>query len=238
MDDFIDFCQHRRSIRKFRNMSVSQQDLIDIVTAGSFAPSVSDLQPWEFIIVTDPQVRDDIAGTCEGHEWMYYAPAFIVVLADHKRVEAYHGSNAALQARDSCSAAVMNMLLAAMARDLGACWVSQFDEQVLSEVLGVDDDSKEVVAIVVVGHPDEIDLVPKHVSSLDQCVYFNEFGNTVTDEATRLRDFGEAARDNMSSYSRSVQKKVKIQKERSKPIAEKFREKLRDWMDSSKNKKN
>jgi nitroreductase len=233
MDDFIDFCQHRRSIREFTSQQVDKDDIIDCLIAASFAPSVSDLQPWEVIIVDKVDVRKAVSSCCLGQEWLYDAPVILVVLADMNRVRTYHGDDASVACRDSCVAAIMNILHAAHARKLGAYWVGEFDSKKLSETLSIADHC-EIVALVALGHPSTTDIAPKHVDALDEWVYFNEYANTAVDSATRLRDFGEAARDSMSEYTKKSQKRLE---EKTKPLAEKFTDQLRDWMNKSEKKK-
>ena len=53
MDNFLRILKIRRSIRVFGNSSISKKQLEKIVDTARFAPTARNLQPWEFVVVTD-----------------------------------------------------------------------------------------------------------------------------------------------------------------------------------------
>jgi nitroreductase len=235
MDDFIDFCQHRRSIRNFSPTRVEQDEIIDIIIAGSFAPSIGDLQPWEFVIIQERDTKQSLIELCPENDWMYSAPVLIAVIANYSRTRTYHGEEADSVCRDSCSAAIQNMLLAAQQRELGACWVSQFDSSKIGNVLGVAE-GHECIALIALGHPENSELLKKDINPLKEFVFFESYGNTQTDAEVRLRDYGEATRNKLSEYSDSTKRHAVATKEKSVSLAESFKDQLKDWIDRTKRK--
>ena len=70
--------QRRRSVRTFSNRPISREVIEDcLLTAGS-APSGANMQPWSFVVVSDPAVKRQIREAAEKEEYKFYheqAPA-------------------------------------------------------------------------------------------------------------------------------------------------------------------
>ena len=71
----------RRSIRKYQRRAVEPARLLALVEAARLAPSGSNTQPWNLIVVRNDLERKMISEVCE-QEWMFEAPALIVGAAD------------------------------------------------------------------------------------------------------------------------------------------------------------
>lgn len=110
------FC--RRSIRKYTDQPVEPEKLDLLMQAGMAAPSAMNCQPWEFVIVTDPEKlarfrKRLVFGNRN-------APAAIVVCGNPRLSR---NPAARLFWVQDCSAAAENILLAAVGLGLGAVWV-------------------------------------------------------------------------------------------------------------------
>lgn len=207
-----------------------QEDIIDAIIAGSFAPSIGDLQPWSVVIVRSQDTLHSLVSACPNNEWMHSAPCIVAVTCDVGRTREYHGEHADVFARDSCAAFVQNMLLGAQQRGLSACWVSQFDVDEVSDILSCPADN-QVMALVALGFDDGDARVEKHVTALNQFVFFEQHGNTATDMDARLKNYGEVARrrtqelkDASSRHANSVSVFDSF-KQQVKKLAEKFSKK-------------
>ena len=70
--------QRRRSVRDFSDRPVPREVIDDcLLTAGS-APSGANMQPWHFVVVSDPAVKQQIRAAAEKEEYKFYheqAPA-------------------------------------------------------------------------------------------------------------------------------------------------------------------
>jgi nitroreductase len=108
--DALEALRKRRSIRRFTGDGVPKRDLETIVDAGRLAATGSNLQPWDFVVVTE---RAMIAQLTVAEAWIAQAGAVIVVVMDP-------GSRWWVE---DGSAAIENMLLATTALGYGACWV-------------------------------------------------------------------------------------------------------------------
>ena len=56
----FDAIKKRRSIRKYKKTVVEQEKLNTVLEAARLAPSAVNKQPWAFIVVTDPQVKEKL----------------------------------------------------------------------------------------------------------------------------------------------------------------------------------
>lgn len=81
----------RRSIRKFQPEPISQQDLEEILRQAGQAPSANNVQPWRFIVVTDPETKALLQEAAYGQTQVTSAPAVILVTSDMEDFMAHMG---------------------------------------------------------------------------------------------------------------------------------------------------
>jgi len=71
----VEFCaemQRRRTVRQFSNRPVPRQIIEECLRAAASAPSGANMQPWKFIVVADPQVKNEIRQSAEIEEHEFY----------------------------------------------------------------------------------------------------------------------------------------------------------------------
>lgn len=108
---------NRRSIRRYLDRPVEADKLERILRAGMQAPSGKNEMPWEFIVVTDPELRLAISQMSEFAGMCRYAPVVIVTLANLEKLA--DGGAWWIQDMSACT---QNILLQAVREGLGACW--------------------------------------------------------------------------------------------------------------------
>ena len=114
-----DFILARRSIRVYSPGEVSEAVVTKLLEAAMAAPSAMTKDPWRFITVRDKQALSKLAALHPGAAMLSSAAMAIVVCGD---LEAAFERQISYLLQD-CSAAIENLLLAAHAQGLGACWV-------------------------------------------------------------------------------------------------------------------
>jgi 5,6-dimethylbenzimidazole synthase len=168
--EFNELVSRRRSCRIFNGTAVTEAQLEAILSAAQWAPSPLNLQPFQFIIVTDPVIKAKIRDAGEaakkavldkgGPEWVQKyamdfvadAPLVVVVLCDPKKgglggyFEQPHG---ALQA---ASAGIQNMMLRATELGLDSLWFTFFSPNILRSILNIPD-SLDVAGAILFGQP-------------------------------------------------------------------------------------
>jgi len=193
--DFREVLEERRSIRKFFPKPVEMEKLGELIDMATKAPSIGDLQPWNFIIVTKAQKLQDIADACPYERWLYQAPMIIVLCALSDRAESYYPGKGRLWASHSCAAAAQNISLGAVDLGLSSCWVTSFETYKIKDVLHIPD-GVEPEIMIALGYPDE-EPGHKRFPPVHTFAFFNDFGASNTDVALFKRDYGEFVRDRL-----------------------------------------
>jgi len=123
MDD-LNLIFNRKSTRHYqKGKGIGKDKLKLLVQAGMSAPSAVNIQPWEFIVVTDQGLLEVLAERLPNAAMLREAAAAIVVCGDPERDE--RGIAGKFWVQD-CSAATENILLAAEALGLGAVWTGLY----------------------------------------------------------------------------------------------------------------
>ncbi len=73
-EDYIEFLKSRRSIRVFKPEPVPEDLLLKVLDTARYAPSAHNSQPWRFIIVDDPDVKEKLAKLHGGCKPLKNAP--------------------------------------------------------------------------------------------------------------------------------------------------------------------
>ncbi len=151
--DVLEAIERRRSVRAFTSEEVSDKDVERLIEAARCAPSAGNIQPWEFVIVTNPETKRRLSDAALRQTFIEKAPVVIVVCADVARSGRGYGSRGAnLYCLQDTAAATENILLAAQGLGLAACWVGAFHEDEVARVVNSPTNVRPV-AIVPVGHP-------------------------------------------------------------------------------------
>ncbi len=142
----------RRSIRVYEDKPVPEELVQQILTAAIYAPSAGNAQPWQFVVINDRKLLQQIPKVHPHAPMAEQAPLAILVCGD-LGMEKYPG-NWPLD----CAAATENLLLAAHALGLGGVWTGVYPDQGrmegLGRLLGL---PKDIMAhtLVVLGYPAE-----------------------------------------------------------------------------------
>jgi len=107
----------RRSIRQYNNKEIESDKRHLLLKAAMQAPSARNFQPWQFIVIDERQILDQIPKFHPYSTMLHQAPLAIAVCGD-QRIEENIGYLAL-----NCAAATQNILIAAHAIGLGAVWL-------------------------------------------------------------------------------------------------------------------
>jgi nitroreductase len=142
----------RRSIRKFIDHPIPDEQIEKLLRAAMQAPSARNQQPWQFIVIDDRAILNAIPQIMPNASMAARSPLGILICGDLS-LETSPGYWVV-----DCSAATENILLAAHSMGLGACWCGVYPRQEridgLRKLLGL---PENVMAhsLVVVGQPAE-----------------------------------------------------------------------------------
>jgi len=173
--DVFEAIKNRRSVRAFTNEPVSDEEVMKIIDSARWAPSAGNIQPWEFVVVRDAEIKRGLSAAALDQTLIEEAPVVIVVCANQLRSASGYGSRGVnLYCLQDTAAATQNMLLAAGALGLATCWVGAFQEEEARKVLNIPSGVRPV-AIIPVGHPAE-KPVARSRRPLSEIVHHEAFG--------------------------------------------------------------
>ncbi|OGP92581.1 MAG: hypothetical protein A2Z19_01690, partial [Deltaproteobacteria bacterium RBG_16_54_18] len=141
-----------------------------ILEAASYAPSPLNMQPWQFIVITKQEVKDNIFAEAErcrdwalkesGWKWLgsyksdfvKSAPVIIAVTGDPTKtgIDMFMKEGGSVSYQYACAAAIQNMHLAAHALGLGSLWFNFYDKKNIIKILGIEED-KTLISLVCLG---------------------------------------------------------------------------------------
>jgi nitroreductase len=161
--DALEAIKKRRSVREYTGDPIPRGDLEKIVDAGRMAATGFNHQPWDFIVVTQPDIINELKIAAQ---WMDKAGAVIAVVLD---------PTSKYWLEDG-SAAVENMLIASTALGYGSCWLEGNTiprEEEFKKLLGVPDE-KRLLTLVPVGVP--VAWPTKEKKPLEEVLHWEKFG--------------------------------------------------------------
>jgi len=150
--DAIEVLKTRRSVRAYRTEPVPKIILEEILDCGRLAATANNIQPWEFVVVTEPPMLHRIAEIADYGKFIAQAGACVVVLSKDTKYYLEDGS-----------AATENILLAARAHGLGSCWVAGDKKRYASDIcrlVGAPSGCR-LVSLIPIGYPAETPEQPK-----------------------------------------------------------------------------
>ena len=160
-DAVMDNILSRKSVRSYTEQKLTDAQIETLLRAAMAAPSGSNIQPWSFVVLTDPSEYDTIFEGNFNMEKFKRAAAVFVLCADTTVTRTPRGGGEPVTMpngtwRDDLGAATENLLLAAESMGLGACWTASYpyEDRYMppKKALGLPD-TVIPYAIVPVGYP-------------------------------------------------------------------------------------
>jgi F420 biosynthesis protein FbiB-like protein len=179
--DLLDTIRTRRSIRRYTDQPVERALIDSVLEAAMHAPSAHNRQPWRFAVVTSIEAKEKLASALgtrlradrladadspdiveadvtRSHARIASAPVVILVCLTMTDMDPWPDARRAeaekRMAIQSVAAAIQNLLLAARALGLGACWMCAplFAPDAARDALDLPPDW-EPQALITLGHP-------------------------------------------------------------------------------------
>lgn len=174
--NILDAIKSRRTIRKFKQDSLGNNDILDIIDAARLAPTGANLQSLKYMIVTDEKTRKQMfpyikyAGYLPGWNPTFdeCPPVFIVIVNDTD-------IKPDIRSEVDCGAAIMSMCLAALDKGIGSCWLGAIDRDKIKDILCLKP-NHSIAYILGLGYPAQD---AKDVPMTDGVKYYFDENGTV-----------------------------------------------------------
>lgn len=214
IEQYLELLKRRRTIRRFKPDPVPQEYLEKVLDAGRLAPSGANSQPWDFLVVREEKLREQISELFARHHEASKqvdsfpftgtgntksAPVIIVICADSRFKRAYPFTGRPDTTYViSVAAAVEHMHLAAAALGLASSWrsVGLPVEQGLKKLLNIPD-FYDIFELIPLGFPD-IEPRACYRRPLEEMVHYDRFNPALVrsdEEVRRLCDHNRARAD-------------------------------------------
>lgn len=190
--DVIEAIKNRRSIRHYKADPVDDEAVNTVLEAAHWAPSWGNMQCWRFIVVRDPKIKGEVAGTLlrvkVDNEWVEnaaasafkQAPVLIVLCAELGKAGFRADGTPVTEKGDywfmfDVALAMENLVLAAHSLGLGTVIVGGFDAGKVAQILEVPT-GFTVVTMTPLGFPDHKGQVSPR-KELSEVIYKEKYGN-------------------------------------------------------------
>jgi nitroreductase len=154
----------RREIRVYLDKPIPQESLEQILEAGRLAPSSKNSQPWHFIVIRDKETLRKISDLTPTGKHIAQAPLAIAILMDGAKLPEIDGARA-----------TQNMVLAAWSLGIGSCWVTNFYDDGVKDLLGAPPRMK-LVTVMPFGYPSEPKTNRKKIrKQMSEILHYEKF---------------------------------------------------------------
>jgi len=172
-ESLLTLLKTRRSIRRYKPDPVPDEMVQQLLEAARWAPSASNRQPWEFIVVRDEAIRKQVAQHAAFYfiKWAHVGEApLLIVMCGNAGNPAYRRF-----LHEDIGLAGGQIMLQAKALGLGTCWIGALDRKAVAGILKIPD-HLEIVGLLTVGFPAE-DPPPPPRKPLSEIVHYDVYGN-------------------------------------------------------------
>ncbi|HHW81270.1 MAG TPA: nitroreductase [Bacteroidales bacterium] len=179
--DFLELVSSRQSARAFDpEQSVEKEKIERIIEAARLAPSACNAQPWSFVVVDEPDLKNKIADATSSrvlgmNHFTKQAPVHLLLVEE--KVNISSGIGGWIKKKDyaqmDLGIVAAHIVLAAQAEGLGTCIVGWFDEDKVKDLLHIPT-SKRVWLDIVIGYSTQ-PLRKKSRKNVDKILSFNRY---------------------------------------------------------------
>ena len=178
---FLDLVKKRQSVRKYLDTPVEREKIERCLEAARLAPSASNSQPWTFIVVDNPELKDKVAEETFSkfvsfNKFTKQAPVLIIIITEKSNLKAKIGGIIKNKQFNHIDIGITteHFCLQAAEEGLGTCIMGWFDEKKIKKILNIPR-SKRIDLIISLGYPASDKIRKKHRTEIDGIRSYNEY---------------------------------------------------------------
>jgi nitroreductase len=178
---FLDLVKKRQSVRKYLDKPVEREKIERCLEAARLAPSASNSQPWSFIVIDDPRLKEAVARktfdrVISFNRFSLQASVLIILISErpgflNKVAEAIKDKQFSLI---DIGITAEHLCLQAAEEGLGTCMLGWFNEKEVKNLLNIPP-SKRVELIITMGYPGSTKIRFKKRKSINQIRSYNSY---------------------------------------------------------------
>lgn len=182
---FQKIVKNRRSIRRFSSQSVAREKILACLEAARLAPSAHNVQPWRFLVVDDPAIKERLcqaafSGIFSPSKFSAQAPVIIVMMARKDLLAGILGTRIRKVPFYILDTGIAGEHIVLQAEELGlsTCWVGWFNERKLRKELNIPRRLK-IIALLPLGYAEKRPTRCPKKKELNEIVWFNTINNEI-----------------------------------------------------------
>ncbi len=180
MASILELIKIRQSTRKYLTTPVKRETIEKCLLAAQLSPSACNSQPWHFIAIDEPDLKNKLcdkifSGPYQMNAFAKEAPVIVVIVSEKTPIITRIGGflrGTAYYLID-IGIAGEHFVLAAQELGLGTCWIGWFNEKEAKKILNIPRD-KKIACVISLGYPKE-DIRPKNRKPLEDMSSFNRY---------------------------------------------------------------
>ena len=183
-NQLFDLLVSRQSVRAYTDKPVEPEKLTRCLEAARMAPSACNAQPWKFIVVIDPQLKEQVAKYTKSgslgqmNQFTAQAPVLVVIVRDSPNLSSRIGTLLKDKPYTLMDIGIvaLQFCLQATFEDLGTCILGWFDEKKVKELLHIPK-NKRAELIITLGYSASSTVRPKVRKNLKDICCYNQYSN-------------------------------------------------------------
>ena len=159
--NFIELVKKRQSVRKYSYKTVEKEKIERCLEAARLAPSASNSQPWKFIVVDEPELKNKVAKEtfdkiATFNKFVVEAPVLIVITLEKQKLITQIGKRIKKKEWELIDIGIASehFCLQAEEEGLGTCMLGWYNEKPIKKLLNIPD-KKSIALIISVGYAPE-----------------------------------------------------------------------------------
>lgn len=175
--DFDEVIRKRKMVREYdQDKKISDKIIMKLIRNAHRAPSAGHTQVQEFIIIKDHAIKKKLRKAAVSQEYVENAPVLIVVCSNTSRSISRYGSRGKqfYSIIDGAFASML-ILLTAVNKGIGSCFVGAFQDDKVSEILQLPKYVKPI-GIIALGFPAEDPGKFKRID-ISKVVHYEKYSN-------------------------------------------------------------
>ena len=181
MTEFLELAAQRRSVRAYADRPVEREKIHRCLEAARLAPSACNAQPWRFVVVDEPELKDRVTSCTAGrvvpmNAFARQAPVLVVVVLERANLTSRFGSVVKDKSFPliDIGIAAEHFCLQATEEALGTCIVGWFDERGIRSLLEIPRRSRPIL-VLTLGYPADAAERPKKRKPLNEIASWNRY---------------------------------------------------------------
>lgn len=179
--ELLNLFEKRQSVRYYSAQPVEIEKLIRCIEAARLAPSASNGQPWKYIIIDDPKIKEEVAKNMHSslvsfNKFAHNAPVLVIVVRERTNFMSNVGQ--VLKNKEypliDIGISTIQFCLQATVEGLGTCIMGWFSERKIKSFLNIPR-SKSIELVISVGYPASDEIRKKNRKDIDQILSFNGY---------------------------------------------------------------